>query len=366
MPILSLKKFSALILILLVGCHPKDKNPTPVDAMYFPPPGSANWETTSLSELNWNLAASEELKDYLASNSTRAFIILKNGKIVMEEYWGANIQNNGDFEQNSFWYWASAGKTLTATLIGIAQENGFLSITTPTSTYLGTGWTSLPSEKELLITVKDQLTMTTGLDFAVTNPDCTDPACLQYKTDAGQQWYYHNAPYTLLSQVISQASGLTINQFSTQYIGTKIGMNGAWLSQGYNQVYYSTARDAARFGLLLLNKGKWEQTEVLRDQEYFQAMTHPSQSLNPAYGYLTWLNGQSSIRVPGLTTSFNLPLSANAPADLYAAMGKNGQLILVVPSENLVIIRMGDSASQDFVPFIFHDEIWSKINAMIN
>jgi len=360
--------FIKLLLVFLmtsISCNTKDKNPVPDESIYFPPVGSTSWETSTLTELNWNLAAGEELKDFLSANDTRAFILLKNGKIVMEEYWGNNIQNNGAFNQNSFWYWASAGKTLTALLIGIAQENGFISINSPTATYLGAGWTSLPSQKENLITVKDQMTMTTGLDFTVANPDCTDPACLQYKTDPGLQWYYHNAPYTLLSQVISQSTERTINQFTAQYLGTKIGINGTWLPQGDNLVYFSTARDAARFGLLLFNKGKWEDTEILGDQAYFQAMTQPSQSLNPAYGYLTWLNGQSSIRVPGLTTSFNLPLSAIATADLYAAMGKNGQLINVVPSENLVIIRLGEAATDDFVPFSFQDEMWSKINAMI-
>jgi hypothetical protein len=116
---------------------------------------------------------------------------------------------------------------------------------------------------------------------------------------------------------------------------------------------------------LLLNEGKWEDKDVLSDKEYFFDMIHPSQSLNPAYGYLTWLNGQSSIRVPSLTISFNLPLSATAPADMYAAMGKNGQLINVVPSQKLVIIRMGEAPTNDFVPFQLQDEMWAIINAMM-
>jgi len=75
----------------------------------------------------------ENLFNYLESNKTRAFIVLKEGRIVIEEYFGDNINGTSDFDRNSQWYWASAGKTLTATLVGIAQQDGFLNIENPTS-----------------------------------------------------------------------------------------------------------------------------------------------------------------------------------------------------------------------------------------
>ena len=107
--------------------------------LYFPPIASTEWETTSTSGLGWDEAALNELYTYLEDENTRAFIILKDGKIAVEKYWGSTISNNGDFDASSIWYWASAGKTLTAFLCGIAQQKGLLDIEDKTSDYLGEG-----------------------------------------------------------------------------------------------------------------------------------------------------------------------------------------------------------------------------------
>lgn len=358
-----------LCLFILCNCKGDDTIQEEIivaeEELYFPPTNSDVWDTKTIESLNWNTTAAEDLYAYLSDNGTRAFIILKDGKIVVEKYWGNTIQGNSLFNETSNWYWASAGKTLTACLVGVAQQDGLLNINNKTSDYLGANWTSLPPEKEDLITVKHQLTMTTGLDFNVPSEDCTDPECLQYLVDAGTQWYYHNAAYTLLESVVSNAAGISYNDFTDQNIESQTGMNGTWIPLGYNNVYWSTARDAARFGLLLLNEGTWNTTPVLSDTAYFNAMTNSSQSLNPSYGYLCWLNGKSSVVFPSDTTSYPISLAPNAPSDLYAALGKNGQFIDVVPSENLVVIRMGEAPSGDLVPVNFHNTMWEKITTML-
>jgi CubicO group peptidase (beta-lactamase class C family) len=285
---------------------------------------------------------------------------------VVEEYFGNNIFGTSAFDKNSQWYWASAGKTLTATLVGIAQQEGFLNIEHPTADYLGNSWTSLTASQEQLITIKNHLTMTTGLEYNVADPDCTLPSCLTYKTDPGQQWFYHNAPYTLLEKVVENATNTNYNDYTNQKIKSITGMKGQWISQGYNNVYWSTARDMARFGLLILNHGKWEQTNVLSDENFYRQMVNTSQSLNPSYGYLWWLNGKESIIFPGIPTSFNIPLSEYAPHDLFAGMGKNGQFVEVIPSKNLVVVRMGEAPDGSLVPITFHNEMWKKINLVIN
>ena len=334
--------------------------------LYFPPLNSDEWESTSLSELGWNTSELVELLTYLESNNTKAFIILKDGRIVVEEYFGNNILGTTPFNKNTPLYWASAGKTLTATLVGIAQQDGFLNIENATSDYLGADWTNLTPEKEQLITVKNQLTMTTGLEYNVSDLDCTLPSCLTYKSDAGQQWFYHNAPYTLLEKVVENTTGIDYNEYTDQKIESVIGMRGQWVSQGYNNVYWSTARDMARFGLLVLNKGKWNQTNVLSDENYYSQMVNTSQNLNPSYGYLWWLNGKESIIYPSLPNSFNTSMSENAPNDLFAGMGKNGQFVEVIPSKNLVVIRMGEVPDNSLVPISFHNEMWGKIRLVIN
>jgi len=347
-------------LISLISCT-KNSTPTPEGSLYFPPLTVEGWETTTPESLNWNIPEIENLYTYLSQHKTRAFILLKGGKIVLEKYWGNDVLNANSFSKTSSWYWASAGKSLTSFLIGIAQQDGLIDINNRTSQYLGDNWSSEPLTKEYLITIKNQLTMTTGLDYGVSDIDCTDATCLTYKADAGAQWYYHNAPYTLLEKIISTTSGKSYNQYTDEKIEVKIGMNGTWLPSGYNNVYWSTARDAARFGLLILNKGNWNNQPILTDANYFNAMTSTSQNLNPSYGYLWWLNGKSAIVYPGSPNKYPISLAPDAPNDLFAAMGKNGQFIDVVPSQNLVVIRMGEAPDNSLVPITFHNDMWKKI-----
>jgi len=355
----------SLLLFLFASCSKNNNEPPPnppivPETTYFPPVSGSDWQTTTPASLGWNETQLNDLYTYLQSKGTKAFIILKNGKIVSEKYFGS-------FTVDSNWYWASAGKTMTAFLVGIAQKEGILNINNKSSQYLGTGWTSLPLAKEDLITVRHQLTMTTGLDDNVQpDNDCATPACLVYKADAGTRWAYHNAPYTLLDKVIENTSGTTYNNYFQQKIRNPIGMGGAWLKTGYNNVFYSNARSMARFGLLLMNKGKWDQTTILNDTNYFNSQINTSQNLNLSYGYLTWLNGKANYMLPALQTVFPGMLVPNAPAEMFSALGKNDQKIYVVPSQKLVVIRMGESAGNVMLAVSsFDNELWGKLKGVI-
>jgi CubicO group peptidase (beta-lactamase class C family) len=363
-----MKYLIPFVLFFFVSCSDSnEKNPTNTDqTVYFPPISGQEWETINPESLGWNLALISDFEQFLSTNGTRAFIILKDGKIVYENYWGNNIANTAPFDKDKVWYWASAGKTVTALLTGIAEQEGILNINDKTSDYLGQGWTQAPIEKENLITIRHQLTMTTGLDYEVSNLDCSTPSCLQYKADAGTQWYYHNAPYTLLERVITEASGSSYNQYTNEKLKSKTGMDGTWIPVENNQVFWSTARSAARFGLLIASQGRWNNQPVLENVSYFQAMVNSSQNLNPSYGYLWWLNGKNSIIFPSSPLSFPISLASNAPADTYVAMGKNGQFIGVVPSKGIVYVRMGEAPDDSLVPVLFHNQIWQKLNNIMN
>jgi len=310
--------------------------------------------------MGWCPDRVDSLIDFVGSRDTKAFLILQDGKIVIEHYYGT-------FTQDSLWYWASAGKTLTAMLTGIAQEEGYLDIDQPSSTYLGTGWTSATPAQEALITVRDQLKMTTGLDDGVPDDNCTDPSCLQYLADPGSRWAYHNAPYTLLDEVIANATGTTFSNYFITRLRNPIGMDGFWLPLGspYNNVYLSRARSMARYGLLALNRGVWDTDTILHDTAFFNAMTTPSQGLNESYGYLWWLNGQPGFMLPGLQFVFPGMLMPDAPPDLISGLGKNDQLLNVVPSRNMVVVRLGNEAYGSMsVATIFNNEIWQLINQL--
>ncbi|TLP81622.1 serine hydrolase domain-containing protein [Maribacter sp. ACAM166] len=338
---------------------PEVVEPIPLET-YFPPISRTNeWETVSMKTLSWNEDQLANLYDYLEDHNTDAFIILKNGRIVIEKYFG-------DFKLADNHAWNSAGKNLTAMLTGIAQQEEYLSITDTTSNYLGEGWSSMPINQELAITIENQLTMTTGLDYMIDDTFCTDLECLTYLNDPSTSWYYHNAPYTLLDDVIANAVNTDFNSYFSEKIKDPIGMQGTFIEIGYNNVYFSTARSMARFGILNLNQGNWDGSPILSDTTYFNSMTNSSQNLNPSYGYLYWLNGKNSYKLPGTDEIFTGSLIPNAPDDMIAALGKNDQKLYMVPSMNLVIVRMGSASGNKLLsPSGFDNEIWGLINEII-
>ncbi|SFT64984.1 Por secretion system C-terminal sorting domain-containing protein [Lishizhenia tianjinensis] len=325
--------------------------------IYFPPSTSNQWDTLGVDELGWCDNYVDSLYDYLSDNNTKAFILMKDGKIVLEQYFDG-------FQSDDFWYWASAGKTLTAFSIGLAQQQGALNINDTTSDYLGSGWTSLTTAQEEKITIKHQLSMTSGLDD-ISEFECTADSCLTYLADAGTRWAYHNAPYTLLTDVLEQATGQIPNFFVAQHIKNPTGMDGVYINQGFNKVYTSTPRSMARFSLLMLNNGNWDGTPIMTDANYFSEMVNSSQNLNEAYGYLWWLNGKNSFMLPSTQVVLPGKLFPNAPDETYAALGKNGQFINVLPSQGITWIRMGNAPSNLFVPYLMNDEIWQRLNGLM-
>lgn len=353
--------FAAIIVIILASCSSTDETvntqPTATEPMYFPPIGTNVWETKTIGSLGWNTAAVQPLKDFLITKNTKSFMILINGKIVIEEYFNGHTATEN-------WYWASAGKTLTAAITGIAQQEGLININNRVSQYLGANWTSAPPAKENMITCKHLLTMTSGLED-IANGDAVDPASLTYTADAGTRWAYHNV-YVKLQDVVAQASRQSWSNYFNAKLKNPIGMDGAWITSGNNIVYYSSTRAMARFGLLALNKGNWNGTQII-NTNYCNEATNTSQNINLSYGYLWWLNGKSSYRLPQTQTQINGSLIATAPADMYCALGKNDQKIYVIPSKNMVVIRMGEAAdSANLALSGFDEELWTKIKALYN
>ncbi|WP_310555709.1 serine hydrolase [Flavobacterium sp.] len=354
-------KLLLLFLLPLVSCNNDDEETVaPIitnDAMYFPSNTDTNWETKSLASLGWNQSAVQPLKDYLILKNTKSFIILVNGRIVMEEYFNGHAANTS-------WQWNSAGKTLVSATTGIAQQEGLLNINNKVSDYIGTGWTSEPIDKENLIKTKNLLTMTSGISDA---SNLVITSNLTYVADAGTRWAYGNV-FQKLMDVVAGASNQNFETYFDSKLKNKIGMDGFWNNGIIFKVYNSNSRSMARFGLLALNKGKWK-NETILNETFFNESTTTSQNINPSYGYLWWLNGKSSFMIPGSQNVFPNALVSNAPADMYAAMGAEDQRIYVIPSKNMVIIRMGtasDPGNPTFAVSGFDNELWLKINDVIN
>ncbi|MEY8847469.1 serine hydrolase domain-containing protein [Psychroserpens sp. XS_ASV72] len=360
----AINRICFLFCVLIVfQCTSDDSTTTQPDGtpdsgnVYFPPTdGSDTWDTTTLSELGWNESQLQPLLDFLEAKNSKSFIILHKGKLVVEHYM------NGHSETTP-WYWASAGKTLTTTVTGIAQEEGWLNINDRISDHIGTGWTSAPIDKENLITCKNLLSMNSGLDDSL--GDDVSPENLQYIADAGDRWAYHNV-YVKLQDVVASATNQTWSNYFNTALKDKIGMTGAWIQTGDFSVYWSTTRSMARFGLMIYANGKWETNQII-SEAFLNDATNTSQPINEAYGYLWWLNGKSTFHLPQSQIEFPGELIPNAPSDMYCGLGRDDQKVYVVPSKDLVIVRMGEPADDiNFALSSFDNDLWEKINLLIN
>jgi len=273
-----------------------------------------------------------------------------------------------DHNINKNWNWFSAAKSLTSTLVGIAQMENFLSIEDKTSDHLGNNWSTLNNEQQDKIKVRNHISMTTGLKNPIGNIiqwTCVNPICMNYEVDAGTKWAYHQGAFTLTQNIITNAVGINFKQYCKDKIQNRIGMNGSWQQLLDVRIFSSTTRSMARFGLLSLHQGQWD-GETIYPKSYHDEMIVSSQGSNKAYGYLWWLNGQESFLAPGIETQINGTLIPNAPDDMFCALGADDQKIYVVPSDSLVIVRCGETAGgSEFANSSFDNILWEKINQVI-
>ena len=322
---------------------------------YFPPLIGNNWDTENAG---YDPTALQELNTFLDTTGTKAFILLENGRIAHEQYFDS-------FTQDSLWYWASAGKTMTSFLIGLAEADGLISRGQNSKAYLGPNWSSCGSGYEDTTTVLKHLTMTTGPDHSG-DLDCTNPSCLTC-SGSPDPWFYHNAPYTLLTHMLDSVTPNGLAQYIIGKLSLTTGVIGSYVPLNDLRVFVSTARSMARFGLLVLNEGTWNGNVIMASGSgsYYDAMINTSQSANLSYGYLWWLNGKSSYMLPGTAFTFNGPLIPNAPADLFAGPGKNDQKLYVIPGQDRVIIRLGNDGGQGLLAANSYDnQLWTMINAL--
>lgn len=334
--------------------------PIAEDSIYFPGLDQSDWETISLADLDWDEDKVQNLIDFAEDNNSKSLLILKNGKIAIEEYFNGH-------NQNATWPWFSTAKSLTSVAVGIAQDEGLLNIENRTSDYLGNNWALMNQEKQDLITVKNHLTMTTGMVSSlgdIIQWSCIAPLCMRYEVDGGTRWAYHQGAFTQTQEIISAATGVDFRQYIKEKVENKIGVNGSWTNILDIRIFNSNTRGMARFGLLALNEGNWD-GEQIYPLEYHQSMVSPSQQLNKAYGYLWWLNGSSDFLSTQDQNLIQGELVPNAPSDMFAALGAQDQKIYVIPSQNLVVIRTGDPAgAEEFALSSFDNQLWEMISQL--
>ncbi|MFN1835832.1 serine hydrolase [Balneola sp. MJW-20] len=314
------------------------------NTLYFPPVSGDEWETITLQEagFNDNSESLQSVDDYMNSSNGRALIVLKDGKIVLEKYY------NG-FSATDTMRWYNAGTPLVNIIAGQLENEGVIKLDTSSQAYLGEGYSSMTPEQEAAIKMADHLKMTSGLAPVSVDEGSIAKADLQFGTEPGTSWTLNSADINLFKQAMENASGLTLNELTDTYVEAGTGIQGTWKKNNTNDnvFYYSTARNAARMGLLMLNQGNWADVSLLMDNDYYAEIVSPSQDFNKSYGYLTWLNGQESYINPDDGTEVQGPLLPElgggfTVSDMFGSVGGRGQFFLVFPSENVVIIRLGE------------------------
>ncbi|MEM1249253.1 MAG: FG-GAP-like repeat-containing protein [Acidobacteriota bacterium] len=336
---------TALCAVVLAACTAPNATAPTWPEERWPKVGIAAWDEQAL----------EEVFRYAESNGSTGLFLAFGGAVVAERYWPAQdeprlnrmlVETTSD--GRTIEDVASVQKSIVSYLVGRAVEAGKLNLETPVSDFLGFEWSESP-EDESEIKVRHLLTMTSGL-----RPNLTSEA------EPGSFWRYNTRAYSLLMPVLERATGEPIQALTERWLTEPLGMRESrWVERGWvtdedaNSLGFATsARDLARFGLLMLRRGQWRSDQLLAADGYLADSTRRQLEVNPAYGYLWWLNGVPAERPRGQEASL-LPA---APSDLVAALGALGRKLYVVPSLDLVVTRIGGQPSPDF-----DQELWKRI-----
>jgi len=236
----------------------------------------------------------------------------------------------------------SVTKSVTSILIGIAIDKGFIpSVNEPIDGYIRPLVIDLDPAKGQ-ITIKHLLTMTYGLEWSeIPGPSefmqwYNSPDKLLYILNKpfvsipGQSFNYSDGASHLASVVLSQATNMTANEFAQQYLFTPLGIterNWTTDNRGFN---YGGVRlflypeDMLKIGKLVLNKGKWENEQIVSEEwidesTQFQISTQNVIPYGSSYGYYWWR---------ATANSYNF----------FYANGWAGQFIIVVPDFSLIVV----------------------------
>lgn len=305
-------------------------------------------------------AAMTQLLDYVRSKNTTGFLVVRDGRILTEQYWPAPAGNpmfanfvygksgTGALLEDV----ASQQKSFVAVLIAIAADKGLIDIEKPVSAYIGAGWSKATPEQEGAIRVIDLLTMSSGLDDR-----------FGFAAPANTLFFYNTPVYAVTKRVLVAAAKQPLEALTADWLTGPAGMKEtAWrkrpaalASVGNDTGLVTTPRDTALFGLMVLGKGIAGNGKRVVSEANLEALFTPS-ATNPAYGRLWWLNG-SAYTIRALAGRVEGPLIPTAPADMVAALGAFDRRLYIVPSMKLVVVRTGAAAGDRE----FDRQLWMRL-----
>jgi CubicO group peptidase (beta-lactamase class C family) len=264
----------------------------------------------------------------------KSIIVSQNDSIVKEQFFNSS---GPDIAHDV----RSVTKTVTALLIGIAIDKGYiLSVEQEIGDYLTPLIDDITPDK-LRIKLKYLLTMSSGLEwnewgnYNEYNNWWNSPDQITYLLNRnivyqpGSYFNYNSAGSNLLSIILSQASGKLTEDFAKEFLFNPLGINfQSWKKdkRGFNNGaagLFITPYDMQKIGSLLLNNGLYKNKRIIspgwiNEQIKYQISTRDANSFSNGYGYQTWLWEKSN-------------------NSCYYAMGYGGQFIIIVPTKKLVI-----------------------------
>ena len=276
------------------------------------------WQTAAAAPLGMNVAALRNHRQLCERSGADACLVIRRGKIVQEYYSEAYRLPMTAM---------SSTKSITGILVGMLIDDGKIKgIDEPVCAYISE-WCAGPRGK---VTIRHLLAMTSGLPrmyeegVGGTNEKNEFVIKLPLATAPGANWAYSNEGVQLLSPILDKAAGEPIQDYARRRLFEPLGMletrlhldskNHAWTYADME----TSARDFARIGMLMLNKGVWGKQRIL-SAKWVEQSTKPSQTLNPGYGLLWWLYKK--------------------PAG-FGAEGYLDTSLYVFPEKELVIVRM--------------------------
>lgn len=290
------------------------------------------WLTSTPEEQGMD---SQKLEQLLAVIQERdinihSFLIVRNGYLVSETYFDGYDQNKKHDIQ-------SAGRSITATLIGIAIDQGYIDgLDHRILDFFPERTTANLDERKQAMTLEDLLTMRTGFQWQEVegafesmqkSPDWTQYILdMSMAESPGTRWNYCSLCSHLFSGMLYKTTGMNPHDFAMQNLFQPLGISdivwikdpaGLPLGAGGFQL---TPRDMAKLGYLYLRHGEWDGKQIVSSEWVEKATTsHVSVTMNEHLGY-----GYHWITVPEM--------------EGFAALGGGGQIILVVPNDDLVIV----------------------------
>jgi len=284
---------------------------------------------------------------YLENHETVAYLIIQDGKVLFEEYWDGY---GTDSHSNIF----SATKSIVSLLIGIAIDEGKIkSVDEPIGNYL----TEFSTDERGKITIKELLTMSSGLDWNETYSSPTSITTKAYygknlrevSTDQqliekpGVRFRYQSGNTQLLAFIVEEATGETISKYAERKLwkpmnAVKPALWSVDKKDGDEKsfcCFNTNARDAARFGQLVLNKGQWNGQQLVSENYITDATQAASFLLNEeksaaldCYGYQYWVLPYKGMNIPYMR-------------------GHRGQYIYAIAEKNAVVVRLGKQKDKE-------------------